>query len=386
MLHIVNRAPASGVRRARPHLAAAVVLAVGAPVLLTGAAQAHPVHTHASKASAEWSTRTPAPGVTVRSGVIRTAATHSWAVTIQVPSVLRLTTNDPDAPSVWSDVSNRAWAEATAETLRKEGHQPRVEEVKWPRYTDTPGGTMGYRVRVGSFTTQDAAKSTRSAINELGLHTTLSWTGYDSQTPADRQNVNVTMVDPKQFTGTVEATHNGNVADRETTSSVSRALGSLVGVNGGFFVMTSQDGVVGTMAGIGAYNGELESMAAGARTALIIDDGRRFRTTDLTSTVTAKADGATFRVEGINRVPGVVRNCGRPGSKPSPRPWQDVTCTQADDLVYFTPSFKTELPTGPGTQVVLDASGRVVSTGTRGGTVPAGGRVLQGITTTPRTG
>ncbi|MGX4694528.1 hypothetical protein [Streptomyces sp. JNUCC 63] len=34
---------------------------------------------------------------------------------------------------------------------------------------------------------------------------------------------------------------------------------------------------------------------------------------------------------------------------------------------------------GPGVQVVLDAGGRVVSAGTRGGAVPADGAVLQGI-------
>jgi hypothetical protein len=41
--------------------------------------------------------------------------------------------------------------------------------------------------------------------------------------------------------------------------------------------------------------------------------------------------------------------------------------------------FQGSLPAGPGIQVVLDATGRVISSGARSGTVPAGGSVLQGI-------
>jgi len=364
--------------RARARFAVTAVLALAVPVVVPGGAEARSAHTSSSVIT-QWSTETLAPGVTVRSGVVRTAATHSWTVTIQVPSVLRLTTNDPDAPSSWSEVISRASADATARKLTTAGYRPRIEKVEWPQYADTPHGLMGYRVRVGRFATQDAAQSTLSAINSLGLHSTLSWTGYDVQEPADRENIHVALVDPKKFRGTVKATHNGNVTDREPTSAVSQKLHSLLGINGGFFVISPGDGVQGTMSGITAYHGKLESMAAGARSALIIHGGRAFRTADLTSTVTVRARKATYRIEGINRVPGTVRDCGRPGAEPSPRPWQDVTCTLDDDLVEFTPEFKAQLPSGPGMQVVVDASGRVVSVGPRGGRVPAHGYVLQGI-------
>jgi len=84
-------------------------------------------------------------------------------------------------------------------------------------------------------------------------------------------------------------------------------------------------------------------------------------------------------VQGINRVPGTVRDCGRPGAVPSALPWQDVTCHEADDLVLFTPAFGANLPGGTGVQAVLDPEGHVVSVGARGGRVPVGGSVLQGI-------
>ncbi len=385
--------------RARTRLAVTVVLAVTAPAFLSGAAEAgseSAAHTvpaarvvQAARAvpatrtavTERWTTQTLAPGVTVRTGaLLHPDAKHSWTVTVQAPSKTRWTSDDPDAPMTWAEVATHRWADETARKLQRAGLRPRVESVQWPRYADTPHGLMGYRVRVGHFATQEEAKKAAQDVIAAGFHTTASWTGYDIQEPADRQNIHVAVIDPKTFEGTVEATHDGNVTRRETTSAVARKLNSLVGVNGGFFVLSTADGVPGTMSGIGAYQGELESMAAGSRSALLIEDGGRgIRIADVTSTGTARSGKASYHIQGINRVPGTVRDCGRPGSTPSELPWQDVTCQLADDMVQFTTAFQANLPTGPGVQVVLDAAGRVVSVGARGGRVPAGGHVLQGI-------
>ncbi|MFE5177762.1 phosphodiester glycosidase family protein [Streptomyces sp. NPDC057651] len=377
MRHTLARGAALRSSRVRAGLAAAAVLAVVGPSPLPGVAEADTVPT---KATEQWSTQTPAPGVEVRTGVVQhPGVTHSWTVTVQAPGSTRWSSNDPDAPASWAEVSTRDWADSTAKKLTAAGLRPRVESVQWPAYTDSPHGLMGYRVRVGNFATQSEAKSTSSAVTTAGFQPTLSWTGADSQEPADRENIHVAVIDPKTFTGTVEATHDGNVTHRATTSAVAAKLKSLVGVNGGFFVIGSADGVPGTMSGIGAYQGELESMAVGSRAALLIrDGGRSARIADLTSTVTARAGNDSYQIQGINRRPGTVRDCGRPGTTPSELPWQDVTCQLDDDMVQFTPAFRADLPTGPGVQVVLDPSGRVVSVGARGGHVPADGHVLQG--------
>ncbi|MES4902950.1 MULTISPECIES: phosphodiester glycosidase family protein [unclassified Streptomyces] len=352
-------------------------LSVPAPAQAATPTAPHSATTAATDpAQAHWTTRTVAPGVEVRTGVIqRPDATPAWTVTIQAPTVNRLTGAPAFAP-----LATRTWAEDTARRLRDAGLEPRVEQVGWPAYTDTPGGTMGWRVRVGSYAGSAEAQRTTPKVTAIGLQPAVEWTGYDIQQPADRESVHVAVIDPAAFTGTVEATHHGDVADRETTSSVAAETGSLVGVNGGFFITSDTDGVQGTMAGIGAYDGELQSMAAGSRAALILGDGgRRARIADLTTTVTARAGSATYAVQGINRVPGKVRNCGRPGTTPTELPRQDLTCAKADDLVTFTAEFRAGLPTGPGVQVVLDADHRVISAGPRGGEVPSGGSVLQGI-------
>ncbi|MFE4173592.1 phosphodiester glycosidase family protein [Streptomyces sp. NPDC056909] len=373
--------------RTRIALGAAVVLAAVNPLTLSGAAQAvapaapvalsAPAPTSASAfQQTRWETDTVAPGVRVRTGVIQNkGVTPVWTVTIQAPAVNRLT-----GAATWAPLGDRAWADTTERGLRAAGFEARVERVVWDEYTDTPRGTMGWQVRVGSYATQAEAQSANQAVTAGGFRTAVEWTGYDGRQLADRESVHVAVIDPARFRGTVASTHDGNVADRETTSSVAVENGSLLAVNGGFFITSDADGVQGTVAGIAAYDGELESMAVGSRAALILADGGRHpRIADLSTTVTARAKSSTYAVQGINRLPGKVRNCGRPGGVPTGLARHDTTCSLPDDLVKFTPRFRAALPEGAGSQVVLDSKDRVVSAGPRGGAVPAGGSVLQGI-------
>ncbi|WP_236573082.1 phosphodiester glycosidase family protein [Streptomyces sp. GS7] len=360
-------------RRAWAGASAAVVVAVVAATGANGTAQAR------TPDGARWlttSTQKPAPGVQVRTMTLRNAAAApSWTVTVQAPATSRLT-----GAGTWAEVGSKSWADTTARRLTASGFRPRVAAVRWPDYSDTPHGVMGLRVRVGSYATQAAAQRAAGSIAAAGFHTTVTWTGYDADEPAAGEAVHVAVIDPRSFTGSVRATHDGRVAQRETTSSVAAKLRSLVAVNGGFFVTADSEGVQGTQSGLGAYGGRLESLSAGARAALVLQDGGRHdRVADVTTTVTVRSGRATYPVQGVNRVPGTVQDCGRPGASPSDLPWQDVTCHESDELVLLTPEFGAALPTGAGTQAVIDAAGRVVSVGVRGGSVPAHGAVLQGI-------
>ncbi|MGW3160425.1 phosphodiester glycosidase family protein [Streptomyces sp. NPDC001089] len=323
-----------------------------------------------------WSTQRVAPGVEVRTGALRdSAAAPVWSVTVQAPAVNRLT-----GAATWAPLGDRAWADATAARLRDAGLEPRLERVTWDDYSDTPHGTMGWQVRVGRYAAQTEAAAANTAVVAAGFRTAVEWTGYDGRQRADGENIHVAVVDPARFTGTVGATDDGNVADRETTSTVAARLGSLIGVNGGFFITSDADGMQGTPAGLSAEHGRLQSMAVGSRAALILGDGgRRPRIADLSTTVTVRDGSAVYGVQGINRVPGKVRNCGRPGAVPTVEPRHDTTCTLADDLVEFTPEFRAALPVGAGVQVALDRRGVVVSVGDRGGAAPDQGSVLQGV-------
>jgi exopolysaccharide biosynthesis protein len=297
-----------------------------------------------------------------------------WTVTVLAPATDRLT----GAPT-YASLGGREWADATASRLRSEGFPARVESVPWPDYADTPHGTMGWRVRVGSYATQTEAQSESTAMAGTGETTSVNWTGYDADQPVQRENIHVAVIDPARFSGSVVASHGPKLAQRTTTSAMAASTGALVGVNGGFFVISGADGIPGTASGLGAYNGELDSESVGARAALVLDQQGHPRIANLATTVTAGAEDSTYQVQGINRLPGVIRDCGRPELTPTELPRQDLTCHASDDLVLFTPALGTDTPTGPGTEAVLDATGRVLGLGPQGGPVPAGGSVLQGI-------
>ena len=376
--------------RRRGALTAAAVLVLAGPLAAATSAQAH-TSPAANPAQAgpggsafvqglgpeQWTTTNIAPGVRVSTVTMKNAGvTPFWTVTVEQPVTSKITGAPANA-----EVESQTWAQTTAAQLQAHGFQARVEPVQWAGYADTPHGLMGYRVRIGQFPTQAAAGTELSAVKAAGFTAISEWTGYDAQTPADLENIHVAVIDPRAFHGTVEATHDGNVAQRLTTSSVAAQLGSLVGVNGGFFITSNSDGVQGTQSGLGVYDGQLESLSAGARGALVIENGgQHYEVANLASSATVRAGASVTAVQGVNRVPGLLRDCGRAGAVPTTHPVQDITCTEADDLVLFTPEFAAPLPTGAGTQVVLDGSGKVVSVGARaGGSVPAGGRVLQGI-------
>jgi hypothetical protein len=321
-----------------------------------------------------WTSQQVAPGVTVRAGVLaNAAAAPHWTVTIDATTTSSITGQPANV-----ELGTPAWAAATAAQLTSAGYPSQVTEVPWPDYSDTSGGLEGVRVRTGAYPTQAAAQAAAATLQGLGFATaTVEWTGYDSDQATDGEQIHEAIIDPRQVE--IEATHAGVVAQRQTTSSVGAALGALVATNAGFFITSSTFGFPGVPDGIAVYDGQLESMNNGPRAALIIDHGHP-QIANLEATVTVHAGHAAYPVNGINRIPGIVQDCGRPGATPTPQPRQDITCHEASELVLFTDRLGAAAPSGSGSQAILSPNGTVVSAGVQaGGNVPAGGEIIQGI-------
>lgn len=371
----------SGTPRRRAYAAAAAAAAAALPVLAvmpSGSAAA----TTASHRPADagwisqvtWTSQQIAPGVTVRDGVLSNpAAKPYWTVTIDATTTSSITGQPANA-----ELGSPNWAASTASKLKADGYPPIVKDVDWPDYSDSPHSLEGVRVRTGDFTTQAAAQSLATTLRGLGFTTaTAEWTGYDAGQASDGEQIHEAIIDPRQ--ATIEVTHNGIIAQRQTTSSVAAALGALVATNAGFFITSNTFGFQGVPQGLAVYNGQLESLNNGPRAALIIDHGQP-RIANLEGTVTAHAGDAAYPVNGINRIPGIVDDCGRPGSTPTSQPRQDIICYESSELILFTDKFGTATPSGSGTQADLSADGMVLSVGAQtGGNVPAGGTVIQGI-------
>ena len=318
------------------------------------------------------------PGVTLTT-IVRGAAdgSESWTVEMIVPSV---SDPDPDAPP--SALRDRESAEALAAELTAAGFAARVEEVVTPALHDVAGGTIGFRVRVGSFATLAEANAERELLLAAGFTGSSLFTGWDGDDPSDTGPwvVQALTVDPMLFRGELDASFGPDLERRETTSSLAQAAGATAAVNAGYFVFNPAAGAPGDPAGVGVYDGKLLSETIDSRPALQVRDDARHTAVvrprwqgDLVA-----EDGTALPLDGIDRVPGLIRNCGGTGDQPTDLPRHDFTCTDADELVAFTPEFGVATPSGDGVEAVLDPRGDVIEVRMqRGGAVPAGGSSVQ---------
>ncbi|WP_432883534.1 phosphodiester glycosidase family protein [Kribbella sp. CA-245084] len=326
-------------------------------------------------------TRTLQPGVTLTT-IVRgqTDAKAGWTVEIAIPS----SSPDPDAPA--AAISDQAGANKAADKLRAAGLEPRVEDVPTPRLADAGGGSLGYRVRLGLFANKADADALRTKVIAAGLSGSSIYTGWDGE-PDDIAgstgpwHVQVLTIDPKKFRGTLDATYGSDIEQRETTSTLATLTGATAAINAGFFVLDPKSGAPGDPAGVGVYDGRLVSEPTNGRPALVL--GPRGTSVDrFTWRGSVQGVGKALPLDGLNRVPGLIRNCGGTADDlPTAKPMHDTTCTDADELVAFDESYGVATPSGPGAEVVLDRRGIVtaVRTTTRGGAIPEGGRTVQAI-------
>lgn len=176
---------------------------------------------------------------------------------------------------------------------------------------------------------------------------------------------------------------------RTRTTTQAKAAGALVAVNGGFFVMEEKHGgFPGQPTGISIVDGRLNSGPAPLRPAVLINPGANPEVSIVRgmglSAYLLWRDGSRTLIDGVNRRPGAIRNCGHDGQD---RPIHDYTCNYEDDAVYFPPESgftATNLGTGAA-RFALSGTGSLRRL--LGGTRPAAGEAVLAITNaSPRLG
>ncbi|MFD9541136.1 phosphodiester glycosidase family protein [Streptomyces sp. NPDC060022] len=324
------------------------------------------------------STRTLQPGVTL-TRIVRGADTTAlkWTVEVSIPG--GASSPDPDAPP--TALKDRLSADELAADVQGDGFDARVEEVMTPAVADYAGGTLGWRVRVGQFDSQSAATAELTRLRGDGYAGSAVYTGWDGN-PADRGRwrIDVLTIDPSRFRGGLKASYGPDLEIREKTSELAAAAGATAAVNAGFFVLDPRAGAPGDPAGVGVYEGRLLSEPVNGRPGLVMrDSGRHSRVARLSWKGRVVGRDGSQPLDGIDRVPGLIRNCGGTADDtPTSLPLHDVTCTDRDELVAFTPHYGRQTPEGDGMEAVLDTRGRVLELRRpRGGPLPAGGSSVQ---------
>lgn len=322
--------------------------------------------------------KTLAPGVTLTT-IHRGTPDSSlfWTAEVSIPS----DSPDPDAPP--SALASQTTAEAVAAKLSSAGLDARLEQVVSPQLADA-GGLLGYRVRVGRFASKADGSAVVAQIKATGYSSSVVYTGWDGDAGVSTEtrgpwNLDVITIDPKQYHGELAASFGRDLEAPETTSQLATAQQAVAGINAGFFVFDPAAGAPGDPAGIGVYGGKMLREPVGDRPGLILNgDTNKASIQRLSWNGSVSGPDATLNLTGINRDPGLIRNCGEKGDQPTALPQQDVTCTNPNELVAFTPEFGAKSPAGAGLEVTLDSHDTVTSIASASGTaIPAGGHTIQ---------
>jgi len=281
-------------------------------------------------------------------------------------------------------VGTNAEADALVARLKADGFDAYVHP--FPTAPDDPtSGAKDYVVRSGHFSSQAQADSRRQRLLVAGYsHARTDYTSLDGSTTTGPWILHVMTIDPSSFQGRLEP-HLATdiVPGKEQLTSIAARTGAIAAINAGYFVVGPEDGTPGDLAGLSVIDGQLISEAVNGRTDFVVADGptvsarvARLSTID----AIASSDGAERELDGLNRVPGLIRSCGGVGGdEPTQNPLHDFTCMDSSEVILYTPDFGTTTPSGDGYEVTLDSSGVVVDAHEeRGTSVPSGGSVLAG--------
>lgn len=226
----------------------------------------------------------------------------------------------------------------------------RIPGANQPAYTIVSGGSYASR-----------ALASTAAQSDSGCRLHPRHSSGDAASRSGPWSIHLLAVAPDQASGRWLASAAGQgPLLRAPTSQLARTAGALFAVNGGFFVEKSSDGIPGAPAGISVLEGRVNGSPVERRPALVLrkDAAKPVEIVKNFSwrSYLSWSDGARTPIDGINRKPGLVRNCGRSADEAA---IHDFTCKYQDDVVYypagsaFAPALRAEI------QYAIGADGRV---------------------------
>ncbi len=293
---------------------------------------------------------------------------------------------DPNAAGYMVDAAftkTKKEADELQNELAGKGYAASVKTVAERAQDDPLRGTpLGYLVRTGPFQKETDAKSEQKKLVSAGYNQSkVVYIPEDGEEATGPWTVSVLEVSPEKWRGEMEPSlANGIVPGREKLTDMAAKKKAIAGINGGYFVMGSQDGTEGDLAGVSVINGELISEAVKGRTSLLIGKDNTSKISSVRTKLTVKGTkGMPAELDGLNRDPGRIRGCGGVGDLETSLPKHDFTCTDEDELIQYNSVFGKRAPEGPGAEAVMDSTGRVVTVHkSRGADIPFGGSVVAG--------
>ncbi|ANS86860.1 hypothetical protein VSVS12_03151 [Vibrio scophthalmi] len=268
-------------------------------------------------------------------------------------------------------------------------YSAKLDDLKLPYHLETApeaapnGQKMGKILRLKGFESSGDAETQAKVLKEHGLNFSPRFSaqdGYDTKGPFD---ISLLRVDLNQYQGKVASIlANDKITTAETVSSMAARNQALAAINGGFFAFNDQVGDMGAPAGLYVKDGQLLREAANQRPVLIIDNSGKHSKVSIGNSVTTEVllniDGNMVRIDGINRKPGVILNCGGLDDTPSSEAIHDFVCTDDSEIIVYNSAYAAQTPQGEGQEIVVDANGKVVEVlAQRGSAINAGFSYVQ---------
>jgi hypothetical protein len=204
---------------------------------------------------------------------------------------------------------------------------------------------LGYGELVaGSFPTRAAALEFADKLpKDLPCKIEIRASGMYSYDRSAPMLVHVIKIESAKFEGQLITARGDDAAIGRTKPSdvLKRYARALAATNGGFFVMEQTDGLVGEAAGISVLGGQLISEPTKGRPWALISNGARIAVKIQAAepaepmTLTAKS-GAPIRIDGINRQPGKLRNCGALNDGVFATAIHDESCAPENEIIAVT--------------------------------------------------
>ncbi|MER6434260.1 hypothetical protein ABT272_42350 [Streptomyces sp900105245] len=254
------------------------------------------------------------PGVELYEGKLLGGGQEFWSITIRGRKVR--VQADPADHLVGGTTLDQNEAGKLIHRLKKAGFAPRL--------VAGAADSGDRRVLVGNFKTIKAAEAKLAELEKSNFEGLVEPTGTNGDHNAITAEIKVAIIKR----GTLKASYGRNAGEAETVSSMAAAKkGTILAVNGGFFVplhgVEAAD-LPGSAAGITAYEGQLQSAATNGRVAAILRGNGHIEFKHLgTDLHVSSSDGSSEIVDGINRKPGRIQNCGGVGGDNIEKPQHD---------------------------------------------------------------
>jgi hypothetical protein len=141
----------------------------------------------------------------------------AWIVETDIPG--GGSSPDPDAPP--RSIQDQSSAESFAARLSAAGFPSEAQRVQRPKTADVPAGLLGYRVRLRTtFSTEAAASAEVARLSAAGFSGRAWYSGWDGDSTARGPwTVNIVTVNPKRFRGTLRGTYGPSLEDRKRPHS-----------------------------------------------------------------------------------------------------------------------------------------------------------------------